>query len=127
MPLNKNAPKTRTVQLLDLEGFRSHTDGSLTRNHQSVERGEMCYYATPMDLPAYVRFWRRIMRQDQSAKATVLDDLGVTMEFDAYTFGVKVYVRYDRPKQRGKRGTLLVMVEDHEGTETLARYEDADE
>jgi hypothetical protein len=126
MVLDANAPKHRIVQLLDLRRYTSHKDGTLTRSNRTVDRGEMCYFATPMDMPAYVRFWRRITRQDQSENAVVLNDHGVTMEVDCFTFGVKVYVRYDRPTVRGSRGKLHVMVEDHEGIETLARYGDGE-
>lgn len=117
-------PKTRIVQLLDLRDFTSHPDGTLTRSHKQVERGEMCYFASPFDLPAYVRFWRRITKQEHGRKGVILADEGVTMELDLYTFGVKVYVKYERPKLRGKRGSVSVIVEDADGFTNLVKYGD---
>lgn len=119
-----DGPGTRLVQLIDLTDTRSNPDGKLIRNEQEVPRGEMCYFASPYDMPAYVRFWRRLVdRSDRKRKIASADNLGTTMEIDAYTFGVKIYVRYDRAQTKGGTTKLMVIVEDHEGLETLATYE----
>ena len=84
MPLDKNAPKTRVVQLLDLRnmlgGGGIWNDGALTRNEKETELGEQCYFASPYDMPIYVRFFRRLRRQKPGRKALVVEHLGTTME-----------------------------------------------
>lgn len=128
MSLDNKAPKTRMVQLLDLRnlvgGGGLWNDHSLTRDERETAIGEQCYFASPYDMPAYVRFFRRIRRQTPGRKATVIEDLGVTMEVACFTFGVTLYVKFDRPTGKDGSGSkLTVIVEDAEGRETLAQYE----
>lgn len=113
---------TRVIQLIDLTDTRSNPDGTLTRNHNVVERGEMCYFASPYDMPAYLRFWRRL-RDKTVGKNSSMDNEGVTMELDCYTHGVKLYVRFDRAQTRGQRGKLIFILEDGDGREVMATYE----
>lgn len=113
----------RTVQLLDLHEFSGNEDGTLTRNEREVPRGDVCYFAAPYDFPGYVRFWRRLVDRTKG-KAASVDHLGTTMEIDCYPFGVKVYIKHERPTKRGQAGGRLVLiVEDHEGRESLATYD----
>jgi hypothetical protein len=118
-----DGPGTRMVQLIDLQDTRSNRDGKLTRNEKEVPRGEMCYFASPYDMPMYLRFWRRITKRGNDPTAAVFDHLGTTMEVDCYTFGVKFYVRYDRPTVKGQGGKLILIAEDSEGREVLAEYD----
>jgi hypothetical protein len=113
---------TRIVQLVDLKDVRSNPDGTLTRNHKEVDRGEMCYFASPYDMPMYLRFWRRLVDKTVR-KNTTMDNLGSTAELDFYTFGVKVYLRYDRPQSKGGASKLSVILEDGDGREVVASYE----
>lgn len=113
---------TRIVQLIDLTDTRSNPDGKLIRNEQEVPRGEMCYFASPYDMPMYIRFWRRLV--DKTVRKNVsMDHLGSTMEIDAYTFGVKFYLKLDRPQKNGEPAKLSFIVEDGDGREVLASYE----
>jgi hypothetical protein len=115
---------TRIVQLIDLTDTRSNPDGTLTRNEQEVSRGEMCYFASPYDMPMYLRFWRRLVdRSDKKRKIATADNLGTTMEIDAYTFGVKFYVKYDRAQKPGDPTKLTLICEDGDGREVLVSYE----
>jgi hypothetical protein len=52
-----------------------------------------------------------------------MDHLGTTAEMDFYTFGVKVYLRYDRPQAKGEPAKLSVILEDGDGREVVASYE----
>jgi hypothetical protein len=114
---------SRLVQLLDLtDGFASGKDGTLTRNLQPVDRGEMCYYATPMEFPAYLRFWRRVSKVARSKTRDEYAHLGTTMELDVFQFGVKVYARWDMPDAEGNT-KLKIIIEDQEGLTTVAEYE----
>ena len=81
--MTMDGPGTRIVQLIDLTDTRSNPDGKLTRNEQVVERGEMCYFASPYDLPAYVRFWRRLTNKTVGKNAS-MDNHGTTMEVDCH-------------------------------------------
>lgn len=97
-------------------------DGALTRSEKETELGEQCYFASPYDLPAYVRFFRRITEEKFGRKALSVTDHGVTMEVSFFTFGVTLYVRYDRANlEHGAK--LKIIVEDDEGREVLASYE----
>ena len=113
---------TRIVQLIDLTDTRSNPDGKLTRNEQEVDRGEMCYFASPYDMPLYLRFWRRLTDRTKGKNMT-MDHDGTTMEVDCYPWGVKLYLRYDRAEERGKRGKLIFILEDGDGREVMATYE----
>ena len=113
---------TRTVQLIDLTDTRSNPDGSLTRNHKEVPRGEVCYFASPFDFPGYVRFWRRLVDKTKG-KQIAVDHIGTTMEIDMYTFGMKVYLRFDRGRRKGDRGKLNIILEDGDGMSTVATYQ----
>lgn len=110
---------TRIVQLIDLEDLRSNPNGTLTRNHQEVDRGEMCYFASPYDMPMYMRFWRRLTDLVGGSR----DNLGSTAELDLFPWGVKVYVRHDRSRVKGVRGKIHIIIEDSDGRETVATYE----
>lgn len=122
--MTMDGPGTRIVQLIDLTDTRSNPDGKLIRNEQEVPRGEMCYFASPYDMPTYVRFWRRLVdRSDRKRKIASADNLGTTMEVDCFTFGVKVFLRYDRPQAKGEPSKLKLIVEDGDGLTTLAEYE----
>ena len=112
----------RMVQLLDLNNFKGHIDGTLTRNEREVPRGEMCYFASPYDMPAYVRFWRRL-RKKQEGKREVLHHEGVTMELDCFTFGVKVFVKHDMARVKGGTSKLTIFIEDGDGMGEVASYE----
>ena len=113
---------TRVVQLIDLQDVRSNPDGTLTRNHVQLDRGEMCYFASPYDIPMYLRFWRRLVDKTKGKNVT-MDNLGNTMEMDFYTFGVKFYVKLDRPQAKGEPAKLSLIVEDGDGRDTLLTYE----
>lgn len=113
---------TRICQLIDLQDTRSNPDGTLTRNEQEVPRGEMCYFASPYDMPLYVRFWRRLVDRSKG-KIASMDNLGTTMEIDCFTFGVKFYVKYDRAQKKGDPAKLSLIVEDGDGRETVVSYE----
>ena len=115
---------TRIVQLIDLTDTRSNPDGTLTRNEQEVPRGEMCYFASPYDMPMYLRFWRRL-RDRTVGKNASMDNLGSTMEIDIYPIGVKVYVKMDRPQAKGEPGKYSIIIEDGDGREVVASYEGA--
>lgn len=127
MALDKSAPKTRVVQLLDLRnmlgGGGIWNDGKLTRNEKEIELGEQCYFASPYDCPMYLRFFRRLRQQKPGRKATVVEHLGTTMEAAFFTFGVTVYLKHDRPKTKGGPSKLTIIVDDSEGREVLATYE----
>jgi hypothetical protein len=113
---------TRIVQLVDLEDVRSNPDGTLTRNHKQLDRAEQCYFASPYDTPMYLRFWRRLVDKTVGKNST-MDNLGSTAEMDYYTFGVKLYVRYDRPQTKGGTSKLTFILEDGDGREVMASYE----
>ena len=92
--------RTKMVQLVDLEHHHSNQDGTLTRNHQEVSRGDQCYFASPMDYPAYLRFMRTIDKERTGSKATVNHHLSTTLEVDLYTAGTKVWVKWDIKKHQ---------------------------
>src|SRR5512143_4039412 len=107
----------KMVQLLDLSGYRSTADGRLIRNEQETDRGSMCYFASPFDFPAYVRFFRRVSKKVRG-KEHNYDHEGTTMEVDMFSFGLKVYLRWDRAERR-----LKIITEATDGTrEVLAEY-----
>jgi hypothetical protein len=74
----------------------------------------------PFDFPVYVQAFR--LMQDTKDHAPPLKDsqamLGWTLVVDAFTYGVKVYVRIGLVD-----GTLKVFVEDSEGRDLAASYE----
>jgi hypothetical protein len=96
-PTDPPGDRTRQVQLLDLEHHYSQPDGSLVRNNKKVDRGEMCYFASPMDFPAYVRFTRTVESVKEGTN-TSIDHLSTTAEIDLYPVGVKIFVKWDRKK-----------------------------
>lgn len=73
---------------------------------------------TPFDMPTYVRAHRLMQDTEDnnppSLHSTALK--GFTLEVDAFTFGVKVFIRL------GMDGTLRVFVQDSDGTEKVADY-----
>ena len=93
-PGERPVDRTRQVQLIDLEHHYSSPDGSLTRNNRKVDRGEQCYFASPMDFPAYVRF-QRTVTSDKEGTSTHIDHLSTTAEFDLYPAKAKVFVKWD--------------------------------
>lgn len=108
------------VQLVDLKGFHSNPDGSLTSQRKPVDRGEQCYFNLPFDMPAYLRAMRLLDQEPNPPGRTpeVMNVLvGWTLELDLFTRGVKVYVRL------GRDGTLKVFAEDSEGMTKLAEWE----
>lgn len=107
--------RTRSVQLLDLEQHCSLPDGTLTRNHKKIERGEMCYFASPMDFPAYVRFMRTVANTKEGTN-TSIDHLSTTIEIDCYPAGIKVFVKFDRKKQQ-----FVVLIQDGEEKAEVVR------
>lgn len=120
--MTMDGPGTRIVQLIDLTDTRTNPDGKLIRNEQEVPLGEMCYFASPYDMPMYLRFWRRLTDRSKGKSAT-MDNHGVTAEMDCYPWGVKLYVRFDRSEQRNTRGKLTFILEDGDGREVMATYE----
>jgi hypothetical protein len=73
----------------------------------------------PFDMPVYVKAFRLMSdtrEHDPKAKVFSQGLKGHTLEIDAFTYGVKVYVRI------GTDGNLKVIVEDSDGRETLAEY-----
>jgi hypothetical protein len=104
------------VQIIDLKKYHSHEDGSIEYNHQEVDRGEMCYFALPMDMPAYLRAYRLLSEIDSKSGGEIKALEGWLAEFDAFTLGVKVFVRIDRG------GTLKVFAEDSEGIAKLGEW-----
>lgn len=114
----------RIVQLLDIsQGYTSEVDGTLLHNLKEVDRGQMGYFPAPFEFPAYLRFWRRVLRRQEGRKRQSSDHLGTTLEVDVYSFGIKVYLRYDLPLDGV--GRLKVIVEDGDGLNTVAEYERA--
>lgn len=74
---------------------------------------------TPFDCPMYVRCYRLMSdTKEHDPKRKIFSQAlkGHTLQVDAFTFGVKVYVRI------GKDGNLKVIVEDSDGRETVAEY-----
>jgi hypothetical protein len=98
-PSDTPADRTRQVQLIDLENHYSNPDGTLTRNKKKVDRGEQCYFASPMDFPAYVRFTRTVENWKEGTTTTG-DHLSTTAELDLYPAGVRIFVKYDRKKKQ---------------------------
>lgn len=119
------------VQLLDLRaitfGNRDNNGkwipGKLTGEDHEEERMKWCYFNLPYDCPAYLRVFRRLNIQKPGKKATVVDDLGTTLELMYFTFGVNVYVKHTRSKGKGQPAKLAIMIEDGDGIETVATYE----
>lgn len=73
----------------------------------------------PFDMPIHVKAFRLMSdTKEHNPKHKVFSQglKGHTLEVDAYTYGVKVYVRI------GTDGNLKVIVEDSDGRETLAEY-----
>jgi hypothetical protein len=105
--------KTRMVQLLDLD---SETQ-PLGTDHHDTEWGPRCYVTMPYDVPMYMRIMRLVNTQVNGRKSHTGEQTGWTIELDAYTFGVKLWVRI------GKDGTFKVFTEDSEGRELVANYE----
>lgn len=120
-PNQPRPDRTRQVQLIDLERHQSQPDGSLTRNHKKIDRGEQCYFASPMDFPSYVRFTRTVesSKEGTSGTATIIDVKSVTAEIDLYTASVKVFVKWDRTK----RQFILMEQVDNGKPRVLARYD----
>jgi len=87
------------VQLIDLETHYSQPDGTLIRNKKKVDRGEQCYFASPMDFPAYVRFTRTVDNTKEGTN-TSIDVLSVTAEIDLYPAGVRIFIKWDRKKKQ---------------------------
>ena len=131
MALDRQAPKTRMVQLLDLAHSTfgnmgedgKWVPGKLTGLEQKEERRHWCFHNLPYDCPAFMRVFRRINVQKPGKKATSVEDLGTTVELDYFTFGVRVYLKHTRQKTRGGSSKLSIIIEDSEGTEVLAQYE----
>jgi hypothetical protein len=118
------------VQLLDLPGitFGNRDEegkwipGKMTGPEHVEERRRWAYFNLPFDCPAFLRVFRRLNIQKPGRKATVVDDLGTTLELSYFTFGVTVYLKHSRAKA-GKPASLSILVEDSEGREVLATYE----
>jgi len=98
--------RTRQVQLLDLEAHYSSPDGTLLRNKSKIDRGEMCYFASPWDFPAYVRFMRTVVNNKEGTN-TSIDHLSTTIEVDCYPAGIKVFVKWDCVKKQ-----FVVMIQE---------------
>lgn len=130
MALDHDAPRSRMVQLLDLPGITfgnrdndgKWIPGKLTGQEHVEERRRWAYFNLPYDCPAFLRVFRRLSIQKPGKKATVVDDLGTTLELNYFTFGAIVYLKHSKPKL-GKPETLSIIVEDSEGAEVLATYE----
>lgn len=73
---------------------------------------------TPFETPAYLRAYRLFKSKDDPTNpGSGLRALaGTTLEVDAYTFGVKVFIRF------GMDGTLKVFAEDGDGTIKLEEW-----
>lgn len=130
MALDRDAPKTRMVQLLNLHSI---TAGNRDNNHKWIpgkltgpdveeEKRTWFYHNMPGDLPAFLRIFRRLNVQKQSKNANSVEDLGQTLELTFFTFGVVIYIKYTRA-QKEKPATLAILVDDGEGPEVLVKYE----
>jgi hypothetical protein len=88
---------TRHSTPVDLE--KTSPGGALVRNERDTDRGAECYFASPMDFPAYLRFVRTV-EWDEDGTMNTGNHLSTTLEVDLYTLGVKVWLKYDRAKGR---------------------------
>jgi hypothetical protein len=110
------------IQPIDLKRFYSSLDGTLLYDRAAVDREDHCYYRAPLDFPGYVRFQRIVKaKPDGTEAAKSYEPVGVTMEVDCFTFGVKVFIRI------GLDGTLKVFAQDADGTEKLTEYTNKEE
>lgn len=91
----------------------------LTKNHPTTTYtdGSLGVHL-PNDIPLYCRAFRlmgEIEDRDDKRKVAALD--GWTVQLDAFTFGVKVYLRI------GMDGTLKLFIEDADGRQKLVEWE----
>jgi hypothetical protein len=82
--------------------------------------------AVPPDLPMYLSLHRLTQKtkDDNTADGGHRASnayVGSTLTLDAFTFGVKVYVRHGRAD-----GTLRIYIEDTDGRELIAEYQEQD-
>lgn len=109
--------RTKMVQMIDLEYHNSMPDGSLVRNRKKIDRGEQCYFASPMDFPAYVRFTRTV-ESEKEGTSTHVNVKSITAELDLYPAGIKVFVKWDKAKQQ-----FVLMTQERDGkAKVAARY-----
>jgi len=72
----------------------------------------------PNDVPLYVRAFRLLGEFNDATDGHVVGSLeGWTVQLDAWTFGVKVFLRI------GMDGTLKLFIEDHDGRQKLVEWE----
>lgn len=90
----------------------------LNQEPTAYEDGSLAVHM-PFDMPVYVRAFRLMSdtrEHDPKHKVFSQGLKGHTLQVDAFTFGVKVFVRVDTD------GNLKVIVEDSDGRETVAEY-----
>lgn len=80
------------------------------------EGSEFVY--TPMGTNLSLQLFRKVDDQSPSDTYHIIDQVGHTFVTSYFTFGVKVYCKYERKERR-----LTVFIEDGEGLTKIATYE----
>jgi hypothetical protein len=87
------------------------------QRHYERDTGNEFAYVPPGSNVA-LQFYSKVKDESPSRTHHVIDQVGWTLVQDHYTFGVKVFAKYER-----KEGRLTLFVEDEDGMTTIATYE----
>jgi hypothetical protein len=101
-------PKKREPIEANLKGQRPPTTTQYTDGSLGIH--------LPNDIPIYLRAFR-LVEQMKAEGRDLPNVTGFTVLLDAFTFGVKVYLRI------GKDGTMRLIVDDADGRNVVAKWE----
>lgn len=95
----------------DVNGFNKHRSGDETLEHE--------YIYMPSGTNLGIQLFRKIgeVEGHKPPHTIKLDQMGHTLVVGDHTFGVKVYIKYEREARR-----LVVFLEDEEGREVIGEY-----
>jgi len=108
----KRNPSKRHAQELDVEKYNTPNSQQRYRDPNTLGIN------LPNDIPVHMRAFRLMGEiKDSDTGRTVGALEGWTVQLDAFTFGVTVYLRI------GRDGTLRVFAEDEDGREKLTEWQ----